>query len=147
MVAANARSGWDRAGSLAEHVGLPGGVSVAMLLGAGLSGWLAWRGPGAIARCYGIGLGLLSTWGLYSLVRPHGWVLGVLLVGAFGPQAEVYTGLAGFLLLAGVFRALVPLGEAAVGAVLRRRAAQSTGTDRAGPPPDALPSDLRAASG
>jgi hypothetical protein len=100
MAICNLVSGTDRAVRLANVLRLGNGIILAIILGGVIGGWLAFGGRRRIAGFLGFILGVLAGWVVWQAGAPYFWMINVILVSAFGEEAQYY---AGFVILAILF--------------------------------------------
>jgi hypothetical protein len=92
MAICNLVAGTDRAGHLANLLRLGNGIIFATLLGGVAGAWLALGGRRRIAGFTGLVLGVLGGWALWRVGAPYVWVIGVILISAFGEGGQYFTG-------------------------------------------------------
>lgn len=111
-IISNAILDQDPALYLAQQLGLGNGIILGGLLG-GLTGlYLSLGGRKRITGFGGIVIGIAAGVWLYQWGKPHAWVIEAVLVGAFGENGGLYTGLASVMLLFFVIRLAADLGRA-----------------------------------
>ena len=122
MAICNRLAGMDRAGYLADSLLLGNGILLAALLGGVTGAWLALGGRRRIAAFMGLILGLLAAWLAWLAGAPYVWVIDVILIGAFGEGAQVFTGFVIFAILFFLIRWVRSICESLLLQMLSRRA-------------------------
>jgi len=93
--------GEDRAGVLASVLHLGNGIILAALLGGIIGLWLAIGGPKRASQLAGTMIGIVVAFALFNYGRSYVWIIESFLLGVFGKEGVVYTGLVATMILFG----------------------------------------------